>query len=114
MAAVTIGLTTSDPNDPVGAMLFQTLGMAAEFEVAMNRERTREEVTRAKAEGKYKGRQPNLSSKDAANLQQMHASGGYTVPELGRFFGLPLGDTATPILTGPSADHIRKTRVSSL
>lgn len=69
-------------------MLFQVLGMAAKFEVAMNRERTREGVARAKAEGKYKGRQPKLSSTDVAKLRRMYASGEYTGAELARFFGL--------------------------
>lgn len=87
-AALTVGRTTYDPADPVGAMLFQVLGMAAEFEVAMNRERTREGVARAKAEGKYKGRQYKLSPADAKQLRRMHASGEHTAAELGRFFGL--------------------------
>ena len=87
-ASLTVGRSTYDPADPVGAMLFQVLGMAAEFEVAMNRERTREGVARAKTEGKYRGRQPKLSPADANRLRQMHASGGYTAAELGRFFGL--------------------------
>lgn len=87
-AALTVGRTTYDPADPVGAMLFQVLGMAAEFEVAMNRERTREGVARAKAEGKYKGRKLKLSSTDAEKLRRMHASGEYTAGELGRFFSL--------------------------
>lgn len=87
-ASLTVGRTTYDPADPVGAMLFQVLGMAAEFEVSMNRERTREGVARAKAEGKYKGRQPKLSPAEVKRLREMHASGGYTGAELGRFFGL--------------------------
>lgn len=87
-AALTVGRTTYDPGDPIGAMLFQVLGMAAEFEVAMNRERTREGVARAKAEGKYKGRQPKLSPTDAAKLRQMHQTGDHTATDLGRYFGL--------------------------
>ena len=87
-ATLTVGRTSYDPGDPVGAMLFQVLGMAAEFEVAMNRERTREGVARAKAEGKYRGRQPKLSPTDTKRLREMHATGGYTSAELGRFFGL--------------------------
>lgn len=87
-AALTVGRTTYDPSDPAGAMMFQVLGMAAEFEVAMNRERTREGVARAKAAGKYRGRQHKLSNKDAAQLRRMHASGEYTATELGRFFDL--------------------------
>lgn len=87
-AALTVGRSTYDPADPAGAMMFQVLGMAAEFEVAMNRERTREGVARAKAEGKYRGRQPKLSPTDADRLRQMHGTGGYTAAELGRFFGV--------------------------
>ena len=60
-ASLTVGRSTYDPADPAGAMMFHVLGMTAEFEVAMNRERTREAVARAKAEGKYRGRQPKLS-----------------------------------------------------
>ena len=45
------------------------LGMVAEFEVSMNRERTREGVARAKAEGKYRGREPKLSPADAKRLR---------------------------------------------
>lgn len=67
-------------------MMFQVLGMAAEFEVAMNRERTREGAALAKAEGKYRGRQPKLSPADANRLREMHASGGFTAAELGHFF----------------------------
>lgn len=87
-ASLTVGRATYDPADPAGAMMFQVLGMAAEFEVAMNRERTREGVARAKAEGKYRGRQPKLSPTDTKRLREMHATGGYTSAELGRFFGL--------------------------
>lgn len=87
-ASLTVGKATYDPADPAGAMMFQVLGMAAEFEVSMNRERTREGVAQAKAEGKYRGRQPKLSPADADRLRKMHATGGYTAAELGRFFGI--------------------------
>lgn len=87
-ASLTVGRTTYDPADPIGAMMFQVLGMTAEFEVAINRERTREGVAKAKSEGKYKGRQPKLSPADAKRLREMHSTGGYTAAELGRFFDL--------------------------
>ncbi|MBB1048039.1 recombinase family protein [Dietzia cercidiphylli] len=87
-AALTVGRATYDPADPMGAMMFQVLGMTAEFEVAMNREHTREGVARAKAEGKYKGRQHKLSPIEAEKLRRMHASGDYTAAELGRYFGI--------------------------
>ena len=53
-----------------------------------NTQKILDAIARAKAEGKYKGRQPKLSAKDAERLRQMHAAGGYTTTELGRFFGL--------------------------
>lgn len=87
-ASLTVGRVTYDPTDPMGALMFQVLGMVAEFEVSMNRERTREGVARAKAEGKYRGREPKLSPADAKRLREMHAAGGYSAAELGRFFGL--------------------------
>ena len=87
-AALTVGRTTYDPADPIGQMLFQVLGMVSEFEVAMNRERTREGVARAKAAGKYKGRAPKLGDRQVAMLRKMHASGDYTGAEIAATFGI--------------------------
>ncbi|WP_412475453.1 recombinase family protein [Gordonia sp. LUNF6] len=100
-ASLTVGRTTYDPADPVGAMMFQVLGMTAEFEVAMNRERTREGVARAKAEGKYRGRQPKLSL-------DRSRSGGH--PEMSGEFPQDRGSGLWDLLVGASLPSTRPTR----
>jgi DNA invertase Pin-like site-specific DNA recombinase len=44
-----------DPTDPVGRLLFNVLGMVAEFESDLIRARTREGMPTAKVRGKLKG-----------------------------------------------------------
>lgn len=46
----------ADDIDPFKKLLFQILGSFAEFERSIIRERQREGIAKAKAEGKYKGR----------------------------------------------------------
>ena len=47
-----------DTSTPSGRALFQMLGIFAEFEAAMIRERTRAGLARARAQGKRLGRPP--------------------------------------------------------
>ncbi len=55
-----IGGRIYDPHDPVGKLLFNILGMVAEFESDPIRARTREGMAVAKSNGKLRGRQPKL------------------------------------------------------
>ena len=48
------------------------LGVFAEFETALRRERQMEGIARAKAAGKYKGHKPAV---DPAGVRQLHAEG---------------------------------------
>lgn len=48
----------ADTSTPTGKLLFTTLGAIAQFEREIMLERQREGIAKAKAEGKYKGRQP--------------------------------------------------------
>ena len=48
------------------------LGVFAEFETALRRERQMEGIARAKAAGKYKGRRPAV---DPAKVRQLRAEG---------------------------------------
>ena len=47
-----LGGSTHDPTDPVGRLLFNVLGMVAEFEADLIRMRTREGMAVAKAKGR--------------------------------------------------------------
>ena len=55
-----IGGSVHDPHDPVGRLLFNVLGMIAEFESDLIRMRTREGMKVAKAKGRRRGKQPKL------------------------------------------------------
>jgi DNA invertase Pin-like site-specific DNA recombinase len=64
-----------DTSTPAGMALFQMMGVFAEFERAMIRERVRAGLARAKANGKKLGRRRNDDPKLAARVRQLRASG---------------------------------------
>jgi DNA invertase Pin-like site-specific DNA recombinase len=55
-----------DTTTPAGQALFQMMGVFAEFERAMIRERVKSGLERAKAQGKRLGRRPIAANKEAA------------------------------------------------
>lgn len=59
---LSMGGSVHDPTDPVGKVLFNALAMVAEFEVDLERLRTREGMKVAKAKGRLRGKQPKLSA----------------------------------------------------
>jgi len=60
-----------DTSTPSGRALFQMLGVFAEFEAAMIRERTRAGLARARAQGKRLGRPPLTSAVSTAVLSSL-------------------------------------------
>lgn len=67
--------TTEQPVDtstPAGKAFLQMLGVFAEFETALRRERQMEGIAKAKAAGVYKGRKPSV---DVAAVRELRASG---------------------------------------
>lgn len=84
--ALSIGGSVYDPNDPVGRLLFNVLGMVAEFEADLIRARTREGMQIAKAAGKLRGRQPTLSKTKRKHLLELAAAGKHTQAELAELF----------------------------
>lgn len=84
--ALSIGGSVYDPNDPVGRLLFNVLGMVAEFEADLIRARTREGMQIAKAAGKLRGRQPTLSKTKRKHLLDLAAAGKHTQAELAELF----------------------------
>lgn len=72
----------NDPNDPVGRLLFNALGMVAEFEADLIRLRTREGMAIARSKGKLKGKKPKLSPSQRKHLMTLHTAGEHTQAEL--------------------------------
>ncbi len=75
--ALSLGGSVYDPNDAVGRLLFNVLGMVAEFEADLIRLRTREGMAIARSKGKLKGKKPKLAlsaqaSADAARGWRAH------------------------------------------
>lgn len=63
-----------DTETPTGKLMLNLLGSIAEFERELMLERQREGIARAKAEGKYVGRQPTARRK-ADDVRQLRAEG---------------------------------------
>lgn len=85
---LSLGGSVHDPTDPVGRLLFNVLGMVAEFEADLIRLRTREGMKVAKAKGRLRGKQPKLNPKQEAHLVKLHEAGEHTTAELGELFGV--------------------------
>lgn len=80
------GIDTSDAN-PMNAFLLTIIGAVAEFERALIRERQREGIAIAKANGVYKGRKPSLNGEQKAEIRRLH-DGGETVAALARTYSV--------------------------
>lgn len=87
-AALQIGSSVHDPNDPVGKFLFNALAMVAEFEHDLIVQRTREGLAIAKANGRLKGTKPKLSPRRAERLAQEYGDGTSTIGELAADYGV--------------------------
>lgn len=87
-AALQIGASLHDPNDPVGKFLFNALAMVAEFEHDLIVQRTREGMAIAKANGRLKGTKPKLSERQTKKLVEDHDSGKYTIAEMAQDFSV--------------------------
>lgn len=83
-----LGGSIYDPTDPIGRLLFNVLGMVAEFEADLIRARTREGLAIAKAKGRLKGKKPKLSLTQEAHLLALHEAGEHTTTEIAELFGV--------------------------
>jgi len=81
-----LGGSVYDPTDPVGRLLFNVLGMVAEFESDLIR--AREGMATAKVKGKFTGRKPKLSPVQERHMVALHRGGDHTVAELVELFGV--------------------------
>lgn len=61
-----------DTTTPTGRLMFNMLGAIAEFETDLRKERQLEGITKAKAEGRFKGRPATM---DTEGIRAAHAAG---------------------------------------
>lgn len=64
-----------DDSDPMSMLMLQLLGAIGQFERSLIKERQREGIAIAKAQGVYKGRKPVLDADAARTLREMAARG---------------------------------------
>ncbi|HEX7800561.1 MAG TPA: recombinase family protein, partial [Asticcacaulis sp.] len=77
-----------DTATPTGRLILQIFGAVAEFERAVNRERTRAGLAAARARGRTGGRPRALSSEKAKAAQAMLAEGLARAPDIAARFGV--------------------------
>lgn len=99
-----LGGSIYDPTDPVGRLLFNVLGMVAEFESDLIRARTREGMATAKVRGKLKGRKPKLSPAQERHLVELHRAGDHSIAELVELFGIGRATVYRALDRAPVAD----------
>jgi DNA invertase Pin-like site-specific DNA recombinase len=85
---LSLGGSVYDPHDPVGRLLFDVLGMVAEFEADLIRLRTREGMRVVRAKGKLPGDQPKLNPRQEAHVVSSYRQGEYRTAELADLFGV--------------------------
>ncbi len=83
-----LGGSIYDPHDPVGKLLFNALGMVADFESDLSRARTREGMAVAKSKGRLRGKQPKLSKAQETHLVRLDRDGAHTTTEIAELFGV--------------------------
>ncbi len=77
-----------DTTTPAGRMMMQMVGVFAEFEREIIRERTRAGLERARKKGRHPGRKPKLSTEQRQEIRDLVNSGKRTEAEAARLFGV--------------------------
>ena len=80
--SLNLGGAVYGPTEPVGRLLFNGLGIVAEFEADLIRARIREGMAIAKASGKLRGRKPKLTASQEKHLVQLRHTGAHTTSEI--------------------------------
>jgi DNA invertase Pin-like site-specific DNA recombinase len=99
-------LATEQPIDTstaAGRCFLQMLGVFAEFETAIRRERQLEGIAKAKADGVYKGRKPSIDSSQVRAL----AAEGVGATKIARRLGIARASLSTDRTAGRNAAQPR-------
>ena len=80
-------LTFTGEENPMATLLLQVMGAIAQFERALIRERQREGIAAAKAQGKRVGAKPKLTGDQVAEIRQRVADGEFK-SELAKEYGV--------------------------
>lgn len=85
---MSLGGSTYDPADPVGRLLFNVLGMVAEFAADLIRMRTREDMAVARTRRRLREKQPNPATVQRMHLLSLYDAGEHTQAELAELFSV--------------------------
>lgn len=77
-----------DTTTPAGRMMMQMVGVFAEFERGIIRERTQAGLERARKKGRHPGRKPKLSADQRKEIRDLVRSGKRTEAEVARLFSV--------------------------
>jgi DNA invertase Pin-like site-specific DNA recombinase len=86
----------------MGKMFFNILATFAEFEVDLLRMRTREGMAVARAKGKLRGKQPELSARQR-ELVRMAGTGDYSIADLAEVFSISRATVYRTLQRAPAA-----------
>lgn len=110
LAAKSVGLRilamNLDTGTPTGKLMVNLLGSIAEFERELMLERQREGIAKAKADGKYKGRQPTARRK-ADEVLRLRAE-GHPASEIVRALGISRASVFRILAEGAGEDEAGK------
>ena len=94
-----------DTTTAAGRMMMQMVGVFAEFERAMLKERTKAGLDAAREEGRIGGRRPKLSERQQAEVRKMVAKGDKTAADAARLFKVHPA-TVSRLLARPSSNMV--------
>lgn len=85
---LSLGSSAYDPLDPMDKLLFNVLGIVAEFEADLIRARTREGMVIARSKGRLRGKQPKLTAAQEKHLVGLYEDQTHTTAEIAELFGV--------------------------
>ena len=98
-----------DTTTAAGRMMMQMVGVFAEFERAMLKERTKAGLDAAREEGRIGGRRPKLSERQKAEVRKMVAKGDKTAADAARLFKVHPA-TVSRLLARPGSSMVSRVK----
>ena len=98
-----------DTTTAAGRMMMQMVGVFAEFERAMLKERTKAGLDAAREEGRIGGRRPKLSERQQAEVRKMVTKGDKTAADAARLFKVHPA-TVSRLLARPNSSRATRAK----